>query len=412
MKAFIVNDLVFGDCAKGATVDFLDKKFGADLVIKYTGGAQCGHNVHTSDGKHFNFHQLGSGSFNRTPTYIGPNFLLNPHALLQEVRDFSKVSKLLQPRIFIDEECVITTPYHVNANQIKENLRSKKNKEHGSCGMGIGQTKQGILENVFLKFKDCGDKNKIKKKLLSIEEFQLKDLGKSKPRASLDRNALGLLVDFYHSFYTGKIPDIIVTPANWNQKFFFEGKNIIFEGSQGFLLDERYGTAPYNTWSDLTYNIALDMLDGFQGEVVKLGLIRSYFCRHGVGPFPTETFDSTFINPTEDNKDNKFQKYFRTGYLDLMLLKYAVKYCKPQKLAISHLDCLRPNDFVPVCVGYEGISELKDQFGLTQQVFDAKPIYKNFPAKSIVSFLEHTLKIPMYLGSKGNTSEDRTIFLP
>ena len=62
MTAFVIADLGFGDAGKGTITDFLVRRFEVSLVVRYNGGAQAGHTVETSDGRHFTFAQFGSGT--------------------------------------------------------------------------------------------------------------------------------------------------------------------------------------------------------------------------------------------------------------------------------------------------------------------------------------------------------------
>src|SRR5438270_11967493 len=87
-RAVIIVGLGFGDEGKGAAVDFLTRHFGADLVVRYCGGSQAGHNVQLPDGRRHTFSQFGAGTLvdaePRPRTYLGPNVVIDPHALLRE----------------------------------------------------------------------------------------------------------------------------------------------------------------------------------------------------------------------------------------------------------------------------------------------------------------------------------------
>src|SRR6516165_8493491 len=83
-RAVIVQGLCFGDEGKGATVDFLARRLGADLVVRYCGGSQAAHNVVLPDGRRHVFAQFGSGTLAGVPTYLGPEVIINPTALVRE----------------------------------------------------------------------------------------------------------------------------------------------------------------------------------------------------------------------------------------------------------------------------------------------------------------------------------------
>src|SRR4051794_756041 len=83
-RAVITVGLGFGDEGKGATVDVLCRHLGANLVVRYSGGSQCGHNVELPDGRRHTFSQFGAGTFAGAATYLGPRVVLNPSALRRE----------------------------------------------------------------------------------------------------------------------------------------------------------------------------------------------------------------------------------------------------------------------------------------------------------------------------------------
>src|SRR3954468_11755899 len=82
--AIITVGLGFGDEGKGATVDGLCRRLGADLVVRYCGGSQAAHNVALPDGRRHVFSQFGAGTLAGVPTYLGPQMIINPNALVRE----------------------------------------------------------------------------------------------------------------------------------------------------------------------------------------------------------------------------------------------------------------------------------------------------------------------------------------
>src|SRR3954447_3361400 len=91
-RAVITVGLGFGDEGKGATVDFLTRALGADLVVRYCGGCQAGHNVELPDGRRHTFSQFGAGTLaGSVRTYLGPNVVIDPVALLREARHLAEL---------------------------------------------------------------------------------------------------------------------------------------------------------------------------------------------------------------------------------------------------------------------------------------------------------------------------------
>src|SRR6476646_4048219 len=114
-RAIITVGLGFGDEGKGATVDFLARRLGADLVVRYCGGSQAGHNVELPDGRRHTFSQFGAGTLapQRPRTYLGPNVVIDPPALLREARHLEGLG-VADPfgLLSVHPRCLVTTYWH------------------------------------------------------------------------------------------------------------------------------------------------------------------------------------------------------------------------------------------------------------------------------------------------------------
>src|SRR5437868_5098082 len=142
-RAIITVGLGFGDEGKGATVDFLTRKLEADLVIRYCGGSQAGHNVELPDGRRHTFSQFGAGTLapQRPRSYLGPNVVIDPVALLREARHLEELG-VAEPLalLSVHPRCLVTTYWHRTLNRLRE--RSRGAGRHGSCGQGIGEARR------------------------------------------------------------------------------------------------------------------------------------------------------------------------------------------------------------------------------------------------------------------------------
>src|SRR5881275_2533543 len=112
-RATVTVGLGFGDEGKGAAVDFLCRRLGADLVVRYCGGSQAGHNVELPDGRRHTFSQFGAGTLapHRPRTYLGPNVVIDPPALLREGRHLVEVMGVGDPFALLTAHprCLVTT---------------------------------------------------------------------------------------------------------------------------------------------------------------------------------------------------------------------------------------------------------------------------------------------------------------
>ena len=147
MNAYIVVDLGFGDSGKGLLTDFLVRRTGATIVVRYNGGAQAGHNVVTPEGVHHTFAQFSAGCFvPNVRTFLSRHVVVHPTALLVEARALcEKGVPDVFGRIRISERARIITPFHQAAGRIRELARGES--KHGTCGVGVGETVKDALEN-------------------------------------------------------------------------------------------------------------------------------------------------------------------------------------------------------------------------------------------------------------------------
>lgn len=389
MQNFAVIDLGFGDSGKGTIVDALSKKFGNNHVIRFNGGAQAAHNVIDNDGKHHTFSQLGSASFNGAVTNLSRFMFLRPEFLINEIHGFEKTTnKRFDPsNLRIDTNAKIITPIHEEVNKDREAIN-----RHGSCGIGFGVAVEESTKHpeCSIRFMDIFYEDSLfvklerQKKLYGKHNINLENFKKSCSRI---RNEYFRIVN-----------------ANYF-KIIADKHYCIFEGAQGVLLDEQYGFAPHTTWSKTTYDNISQITDA---PVRKIGVIRSYCTRHGNGPMPTEGFGPSIPEP--HNSTGIYQGHFRSGPLDLELLKYSLKVCKIDCLAITHLD---KGPFY-CSMKYESGESLKvpknekEQHELTKWLLKQKPIVRRVStAKEIVSIIENELCKKCFIESYGPTYKDK-----
>src|SRR5579862_8351378 len=136
-QAILITDLGFGDSGKGTLIDALARRQNARMVVRFNGGAQAGHTVVEAGGRQHVFHQFGSGTLlPGVETYLSRFVLFNPLALFWEEQSLRGLGVTdAYQRLYVDERALLTTPYHVLANRLREYARGAR--RHGSCGLGI-----------------------------------------------------------------------------------------------------------------------------------------------------------------------------------------------------------------------------------------------------------------------------------
>jgi adenylosuccinate synthase len=398
-KAVIVVDLAFGDCGKGTIVDFLVRDLAADLVVRFNGGPQAGHNVVTPDGRrHHTFSQFGSGTFvPAVRTLLSHRVLIEPYAMLREARHLAEVGVPdAFDRLFIDGRCTVITPAHQAANQIRELARGAA--AHGTCGVGFGETVADSAAHPrgVLRARDLGDRVIVGRQLRSARERMLAALRdeveavKSHPRAGL---AVRTLTD--DSWVEAAIENYaevarracIIHDEYAVGRLLRESIATVYEGAQGVLLDQKHGFAPHTTWSDTTFANADELVGDSHSDVepTRVGVLRTYSTRHGPGPFVTE--DASLLPHLLEPHNGAavaggWQGAFRVGPFDAVAARYALKVCGGVDfLAVTHLDRL-PSLPPHFCNSYYDVQHAKtiynlpdDRRDLTSLVSRCRPLF-------------------------------------
>ncbi|HYT91055.1 MAG TPA: adenylosuccinate synthetase [Gemmataceae bacterium] len=414
-RAVITIGLGFGDCGKGATVDFLCRHLGASLVVRYSGGSQSGHNVELPDGRRHTFSQFGAGTLAGVPAHLGPRVIINPSALPREA-DHLRSLGIDDPfaLLTVHPQCLVSTFWHQTVNQLRELARGAG--RHGSCGHGIGETR-----SYWLRYGDD-----------AIFARDLQDAAVLNEKLELLRQRLFLdLQEFIERVPTAELREydlLTLAPAATSESLLevgsslrlqdrvpFTSGTLIFEGAQGVLLDEWRGFHPHTTWSTVTAHHALEMaLECGVEELCVLGLTRAYTTRHGAGPFPTYDAALTAALPDPGNPHNPWQGGFRVGWLDLPLLKYAAAVAGSELdgLAVSNLDQLETRH-VKVCTEYAGVRlepspgpSLAWQARLTDSLRNARPLLHDTTPTELLGMLGEIA--PVVIEGRGPTHTARS----
>jgi adenylosuccinate synthase len=352
-RAFVVVDLGFGDAGKGLLTDFLVRRTGARLVVRYNGGAQAGHNVVTPEGRHHTFAQFGAGTFvPGVRTYLSRHVAVHPAALRFEAAALAAqgVDDALD-RLRISEGALVITPYHQAAGRLRELARGAE--RHGSCGAGVGEAVGDALAHPgeAVRAGDLRDRAALRRKLRRVRdrkraEVEALGLLATGAAAARELSAWGedgagdALLDRFVDAACPLAERGLVTPDSLLAGWLAEAGATVFEGAQGVLLDEDAGFHPFTTWSRCTPANALEILAEASPEtaVERIGVLRSHAVRHGPGPFPTEAPEIA-VAVREHNTFGDWQGAVRYGWFDAVLARYALAAAGPlERLAVTHLD--------------------------------------------------------------------------
>lgn len=308
VKAQIVVGLGFGDEGKGITTDFLCSQNKKNLVVRFSGGQQCGHNVCLGDKQHVHSN-FGSGTLRGVPSFFSEHCTFYPVTMFNEFHVLKK--KEISPTLYLHPLAKLTTPFDVIANRILE----RKN-NHGSCGLGIGTTMKRDLVGYKLYAVDLTNEKLLKIKLEEVRKYYEKQI----EIAGKDKSWLEEELENFFLF-------LPLLPFQLTDYSFLENfENIIFEGSQGIMLDQSHGIFPHVTFADTTSKNAIEICNKLNITEREIFYVtRCYLTRHGNGWIPNELQPNLINNKAETNIFNEQQGDFRIAEIDYPLLNYALE---------------------------------------------------------------------------------------
>jgi adenylosuccinate synthase len=392
----VVVGLGFGDEGKGATVDYLCRQTQPrgyechrPVVVRYNGGAQAAHNVHTPDGRHHTFAQFGSGTLAGASTFLSRYMVVNPLNMMREAIHLETLGIEPWSTIAVDPLATVVTPWQRAVGRLREDARGEN--RLGSTGQGIGEAVGDALAGLRVTVRDCATSALLIDRLTEIRH--------RKGLAALALTADGGVPEQHPWPSVTEVADAYrawaeLVDIREGQSYLYgrvrAGHSLIFEGAQGLLLDQDHGIgAPdYATWSDCTTANAHTLLGELDIDtpVKTIGVMRTYMTRHGAGPFPTE---SPWVNhPEPDNGTGRYQGHWRQGYLDLSNLRYALEVNGGvDELAVTHVDRLDGDWNIRVEEGFEPLEIV--------------------PHHRVLDAIENNLSTAIGLLSYGPTAADR-----
>lgn len=364
----------WGDEGKGKIIDILAAK--ADMVVRAQGGNNAGHTV-VSNGTTYKLRLVPSGIlYKDCDCMIAGGTVVDPRALLDELKDITDKG-ISTERLFIDERAHVILPYHLEIDALSEKARG---------GSDIGTTKKGIgpcymdkAERSGIRMCDFVNEKVFKEKLFAAAELKNKIIVSVYGGKALNAE------EIYKEYvpYAARLKKHVCDTSVRIYEAIQDGKNVLFEGAQGALLDLGMGTYPYVTSSHpITGGFCVGA--GIGPTYIKecLGIAKAYTTRVGKGPFPTELDDEI------GEKIRKIGAEFgtvtgrprRCGWLDTVILRFAVRVNGLTSLALNKLDTLSGISPLKVCVAYEKDSKRVSHFPADiAELAYCKPIYTELP---------------------------------
>ena len=352
MPLDIVVGTQWGDEGKGRYVDLLSAE--ADFVARFNGGDNAGHTV-TVGQQTFKLHLIPSGIVQaHTVSAIGNGVAVNPAIMLSEMKALDELGVDVSPeRLRLSYGAHLITTAHLALDEAQEIARGKS--KIGTTLRGIGPAYTSKVSRQGIRVLDMLDREAFKTKVrnhVAGINLQLTKLHQVEP---LDIQLVEDELDYYASHLKPFISDVSFVLNDALQ----DGRRVLAEGAQGTLLDLDHGTYPFVTSSTPTAGgalVGLGLGAGYEDRII--GVTKAFQTRVGSGPFPTEIEGdlATKLRGTGSQPWDEFGtttgRPRRVGWLDLVLLRYAVRINGINELAITKLDVLSGFDTLNICTNY------------------------------------------------------------
>lgn len=370
MSVTVVVGSQWGDEGKGKIVDILSERY--DIVVRYQGGANAGHTVLIGD-KQFILHLIPSGILREDVLcVIGNGVVIDPAALLAEIKQLEDAGINIQGRLFISQNAHLIMPYHKLLDSISESGSSKI----GTTGRGIGPCYIDKYARKGIRIVDLLDKKVLEEKIRVNIEEKNNLLRKVYNQQEL---AVDDIIKDYLEFDDAIDQYIIDVPSFLNSSL-DDGKSVLLEGAQGTLLDVDHGTYPYVTSSNPTSGGA-STGSGIPPTKISsvYGIVKAYTTRVGLGPFPTELTneEGEALRSVGAEFGATTGRPRRCGWYDAFIVNYSRMINGIERAAITKLDVLSHFDKIKVCIGYEiNGKKLKSYPTSVNQLMQAVPVYE------------------------------------
>src|SRR5213082_1313426 len=340
----VVVGAQWGDEGKGKVVDVLAER--ADLVVRYQGGANAGHTVHTAAGE-FVLHQIPSGIIQGAICVVGNGVVLDPETLFTELDALSQRGIRTQHKLYVSERAHLTLPFHKLLDRARE-AREKI----GTTGRGIGPTYEDKYGRRGIRVGDLRNPARARELVCARVQAanQFLELLASPERADAAEH-----VQLLERLAPRLLP-LAVDAGRVVWEALQRGESVLLEGAQGALLDVDHGTYPYVTSSNTTAGgAAVGAGIGPTAIDAVLGVVKAYTTRVGNGPLPTEIGGE--LGEEVRRLGNEFGattgRARRCGWFDALVVRYATRVNGLTGLAVTKLDVLDTLEKIALCTGYE-----------------------------------------------------------
>lgn len=395
----------WGDEGKAKLIDLLAGE--ADVIVRYQGGHNAGHTV-VVDGQRFAFRLVPSGMLHPgKTTVIGNGVVVDPVTLIAEL-DMLAGRGIDTSGLQLSANAHLILPHHPIFDTLAEEARGAN--ALGTTRNGIGPAYQDKAGRIGLRVQDLLDPTEFRSKLNVLMAEKNAILTKVYGREPLDADAIATT---YLDEYAPRLIPLVADTVDTVHTALEAGKHVLFEGAQATFLDIDHGTYPFVTSSNPVAGFACVGAGVGPRHINRVvGIAKAYVTRVGAGPFPTELHDETGELLQERGREfgTVTGRRRRCGWLDLVMLRQAIRLNGLTELAVTKLDILDVLPIVKICTAYEIDGQRFDHMPLDLRMLArAVPIYEQLPGwESDLTEIRHHDDLPAnarrYLGFIGETT--------
>ncbi|QAX81596.1 adenylosuccinate synthase [Candidatus Pseudomonas adelgestsugas] len=373
-KNVVVLGTQWGDEGKGKIVDLLTEHTAA--VVRYQGGHNAGHTL-VVDGKKTVLHLIPSGILREgVQCLIGNGVVVAPDALLREIIRLEEKNVSVRERLRINPSCPLILSFHVALDRAREKARGAL--KIGTTGCGIGPAYEDKVARRGMRVGDLLNISSFEDKLRELTDYHNFMLVSYYKEQAIEFAKILATCNEYAEMLKPLMLDVTAELHDLRRA----GKNIMFEGAQGSLLDIDHGTYPYVTSSNTTAgSVATGSGIGPMFLDYILGVTKAYTTRVGSGPFPTELSNEVGAHLAKQGHEfgATTGRVRRCGWFDAAILRRAIDINSISGVCLTKLDVLDGLETINICVSY------KDAKGKNFVPTDADsyaglyPVYKTVP---------------------------------
>ncbi len=348
MPGIVIVGAQWGDEGKGKITDLLAERAGA--VVRFQGGNNAGHTIVRGETE-WKLHLIPSGIlYPGKRCVIGNGVVIDPKVLIEEL-DGLRARRVDVSGLRISSNAHLIMPYHLLLDSAGETKLGSR--QIGTTRRGIGPCYADKAARLGIRVQDLLDEKILKKKIVAAMEPKRLSLRPFEKEPALDLHAM---TEEYLT-YGHRLEQHIADTAKLMWELLDAGEKVIFEGAQGAMLDIDHGTYPFVTSSNPLSGAATVGTGVGPKDIDEVwGVSKAYTTRVGAGPFPSELHEEMgeLIRKRGGEFGTTTGRPRRTGWLDLVALRYAARLNTLTALVITKLDVLSGLDRIQVCTSYRG----------------------------------------------------------